>query len=250
LGGDFSGVITDVADDVTAFTLGDVVYGSANVANGGSGSLAEFVAANAANIAKVPQTISMVEVAALPLVGSSAIQALMDHMDLRSGQKILIHGGAGGIGHIAIQLAKHMGAYVATTVSFDDVKFATSLGADEVIDYKLEKFEDIVKEYDAVYDTIGGETTNKSFLCLKRGGKLVSMKGAPSAELAEKYGVVGIGQGTKTNTEHLDKLRELVDTDKIHVRVAQVFPHTETKEAFDALDAHPQGKIVVKIDQA
>lgn len=250
LGGDFSGVVSDISEDVTAFAVGDVIYGSANVANGGSGSLAEFVVANVANVARVPKSISMIEVAALPLVGASAIQALNDHMHLKTGQKILIHGGAGGIGHIAIQLAKSIGAHVATTVSADVMEFVKSLGADEIVDYKTQKFEDVVKEYDAVYDTIGGETTTRSFACLKKGGILVSMKGPPSTELAEKYGVTVIGQATKTNTEHLDILRELVDRDLVHVRVDQIFALAQAKEAFDRLAMHPQGKVVVKVDQA
>ncbi|MBP9813599.1 NADP-dependent oxidoreductase [Candidatus Woesebacteria bacterium] len=248
LGGDFSGVITEVADGVTEFTIGDIVYGSANIANGGSGSLAEYVAANVDNISIAPHTVSLVEAAALPLVGSSAIQALEEHMKLSSGQKILIHGGAGGIGHIAIQLAKKNGAYVITTASADDMAFVKSLGADEVIDYKKKKFEDVVHDVDAVYDTIGGETTERSFLVLKQGGILVSMKGPPSSELAQKYGVTVIGQNTKTNTFHLNHLRELVDTEVLHVRVDQAFELVYAKDAFERLDSHPQGKVVVKVD--
>ena len=248
LGGDFSGVVTEVADEVTEFAVGDIVYGSANVANGGSGSLAEYVAANVANTALAPQSISLVEVAALPLVGASAIQALEDHMKLTKGQKILIHGAAGGIGHIAVQLAKMIGAYVVATANADDAAFVKSLGADEVVDYRKKKFEDVVHEMDAVFDTIGGETTDRSFLVLKKGGVLVSMKGAPNAELAQKYEVGIFGQATKTNTEHLNRLRELVETDKIHVRVDQAFDLVYTKDAFDRLDSHPQGKVVVKVD--
>lgn len=248
LGGDFSGVITEVASGVTDFAVGETVYGSANVANGGSGSIATYLVANATNIAVAPTSISLVEAAALPLVGSSAIQALEDHMSLKSGQKILIHGGAGGIGHIAIQLAKHMGAYVVTTVSTNDVDFAKSLGADEVIDYKKKKFEGVVKDLDAVFDTIGGDTTDRSFLVLKNGGVLVSMKGAPNADLAQKYGVLAIGQNTKTNTVHLTRLSQLVESDAIHVRVDQVFDLAYTKDAFERLDSHPQGKVVVKVD--
>lgn len=248
LGGDFSGVITEVADGVTEFAIGDIVYGSANIANGGSGSLAEYAAANVANISIAPKTISLAEAAALPLVGSSAIQALEEHMKLSRGQKILIHGGAGGIGHIALQLAKKIGAYVVATANADDVAFVKSLGADEVIDYKKKKFEDIVHDMDAVYDTIGGETTDRSFLVLKKGGVLVSMKGPPSAELAQKYGVKVVGQNTKTNTIHLDRLRELVDTDMLHVRVDQTFDLVYANDAFERLESHPQGKVVVKVD--
>lgn len=248
LGGDFSGVITEVADGVSEFAIGDIVYGSANIANGGSGSLAEYAAANVANISIAPKIISLAEAAALPLVGSSAIQALEEHMQLSKGQKILIHGGAGGIGHLAIQLAKKIGAYVVATASADDVAFVKSLGADEVIDYKKKKFEDIVHDMDAVYDTIGGEIADRSFLVLKKGGVLVSMKGPPSAELAQKHGVTVVGQNTKTNISHLERLRELVDTEALHVRIDQTFDLIYVKDAFERLESRPQGKVVVKVD--
>lgn len=248
LGGDFAGKITEVGENVSDFKLGDEVYGQAIFLNGGSGSMAEYVVANSTNTALKPQSISFEEAGALPLVGVSAIQALEDHIKLQKGQKILIHGGAGGIGHIAIQLAKFLGAYVATTVSTDDAEFVKGLGADEIIDYKTQKFEKLIKDYDAVFDNVGGETGDKSFQVLKKGGVIVSMLGQPSPELAEKYGVTAIGQGTQTDTAHLKRLADLVDSGKVKVHVDKVFPLEQAQVAFNYQEkTHPRGKVVLKI---
>lgn len=249
LGGDFVGTITVIGEGVTNFSVGDEVYGQAIMMNGGSGSLAEQVASNSKDTAHKPKKVSSEEAAALPLVGSSAVQALEEHMELKKEQKVLIHGGAGGIGHIAIQVAKALGAYVATTVSTNDIDFVRNLGADEIIDYKTQKFEDILKEFDGVYDTVGGETTTNSFKVLKKGGILVSMLGQPDEALAKQYGVTAIGQYTKTSTAHLDRVAKLVDSGKVTVRIAQVFPLEQVKEAFLAQEQHPQGKIVVAVKE-
>ncbi|HYY40546.1 MAG TPA: NADP-dependent oxidoreductase, partial [Nitrososphaera sp.] len=184
LGMDFSGVIEKVGKDVSDFKQGDEVYGQAGVIRGGSGAFAEIALANADSIAHKPKTLSHEEAAGLPLVGVSAWQALVEIIRLSKGQKILIHGGAGGIGSIAIQLAKHLGAYVATTVSTNDKQFVRELGANEVIDYKTQTFEDLLHDYDAVFDTIGSETYTRSFKVLKRGGGIiVSMLEQPNQEL-------------------------------------------------------------------
>lgn len=250
LGGDFSGVVREVGEGVSEFSIGDEVFGSAIVLNGGSGSFAEFVAANTGNTALKPKTVDFVEASALPLAGASAVQALEEHIKLQSGQKILIHGGAGGIGHIAVQLAKAIGAHVATTVNIDDKEFAKKLGADEIIDYKNQAFEEVLKDYDAVFDTVGGETTDRSFTVLKKGGALVSMLGQPSQELVEKYGITAIGEMTKTNTEHLNRLAEFVDSGKIKVHVDKIFPFPQAKEAFKYQEeVHPRGKVVLRIKE-
>jgi len=247
-GGDFAGVVLSVGKNVAGFTVGDEVYGSANIANGGSGSIAEKAVSNAANTARKPNNIAFVEAAALPLVGSSAVQALEEHMKLKAGQKILIHGGAGGIGHIAIQIAKTIGAYVATTVGTRDVDYVKKLGADEVVDYTTQKFESVLSDFDAVYDTVGGEVTAKSFAVLKKGGTLISMIGQPNAALAEEHGVTAMGQGTKTDTRHLQRLTELVEGGKIKVHVDKAFPLAQVRAAFQyKTDGHPRGKVVLKI---
>ena len=248
LGGDFAGIVTKVGQDVANFKVGDEVYGAALVVAGGSGSLAEFVAGNTANLAQKPKNIDFVEAASLPLVGASAIQALEEHINLKQGQKILIHGGSGGIGSIAIQLAKAIGAYVAATVSTKDVGFAKSLGADEVIDFKVEDFEKIVKNFDAVFVTGGADVADKSFKVLKKGGTIVSMIGAPSADLAEKYGINAIGQATDTSSERLGTLAKYVEEGKMKPQIDKVFPLEEAKEAFRYLEeGHPRGKVVLKI---
>jgi NADPH:quinone reductase-like Zn-dependent oxidoreductase len=157
LGMDLSGVIKQVGEGISAFKQGEEVYGQASVVTGGSGAFAEMALANADSIADKPRNLSHTEAAALPLVGISAWQALVENIGLSKDQKILIHGGAGGIGSIAIPLAKHLGAYVATRVSTNDKQFVRELGASQVIDYKTENFEEILNDYDAVFDTIGGD---------------------------------------------------------------------------------------------
>ncbi len=248
MGGDFAGVVVSLGEKVTGFGVGDEVYGQAAVYAGGSGAFAEFATAVVGKIAKKPKNVDFVEAASLPLVGLSALQVLETHIKLKGGRKILIHGGAGGIGSLAIQIAKALGAYVATTVSSDDLEFARSLGADEVIDYKSQVFEEKLKDFDAVFDTVGGEITNKSFKVLKKGGIIVSMAGAPSAELAKEYGVVAIGQMTNGTTEGLKRLAELVESGKVKAQVDKVFPLTEVKAAFRHLEqGHPRGKVVMTI---
>lgn len=239
IGGDFSGKKVET---------GEKVFGTAIVLSGGSGGFAEFANVNPDRMALKPKNIDFVQAASLPLVGSSAVQALEEEIKLKTGQKILIHGGAGGIGSITIQLAKHLGAYVSTTVSTKDIEFVKSLGADEVIDYKYENFEERLKKYDAVFDTIGGETMERSFKVLKKGGVIASMKGQPNEDLARQYGVTGIATNTKINTAHLDRVRELVEQGIVKPQVDKVFPLDQVKEAFDyKQQKHPRGKVVIII---
>jgi len=182
LGMDFSGVIKQIGEKVMSsdFKQGDEVYGQAGVTNGGSGAFAELALANVDHIAHKPKRLNHLEAAAIPLVGVSAWQTLVENMGLSKNQKILIHGGAGGIGSIAIQLAKHIGAYVSTTVDINDNQFVQELGADQTIDYKSQKFEDLLHDYDAVYDTIGGDNYKRSFKVLKKDGIIISMLEQPN----------------------------------------------------------------------
>jgi NADPH:quinone reductase-like Zn-dependent oxidoreductase len=249
LGGDFSGKIVNLGEGVNNYQIGDEVYGTASVAAGGSGAFAEIVKTPINTIALKPKAVDFKEASALPLVGVSAIQAIEENIQLKNAQKILIHGGAGGIGHIAIQLAKALGAYVATTVNTDDMDFALAMGANEVIDYKKHDFNEMLKDYDAVFDTVGGDTTDKSFQVLKKGGTLVSMKGQPNEELAKKFSVKTIGQYTAITTERLNRLSELVNSRKIKVNIDQVFTLDEIKEAFHLQESHPRGKVVIEIKE-
>lgn len=250
LGGDFSGIVTDVGDGVSGFTKGDEVYGQASVLGGGSGSFAEFLSASPTTVARKPKNASHTEAAALPLAGVSALQALTEHLKLLRGQTILIHGGAGGIGSFAIQLAKHLGAAVATTAGADDAQHVKDLGADQVIDYKTQTFEDLLRDYDAVFDTVGGETYARSFKVLKKGGVIVSMLEQPNAELMQQHGVTAISQFTQVTNERLSKLAEFVDQGVIKVHVDKTFPLEQAGAALTYLQTgHPRGKVVLEIQK-
>lgn len=248
MGGDFSGVATEVGEGVSGLRVGDEVYGQAGVLLGGSGTFAEYALVLSQNVAKKPKNVSHQEAAGLPLAGVSAFQALLETINLKKGQKILIHGGAGGIGSFAIQLAKYLGAYVYTTVRMEDVAYVKELGADEVIDYKSQKFEDIAKDCDAVFDTVGGETYNRSFSVLKKGGVILSMAEQPNTELMEKYGVQAMYQFTQPTREKLEKLAVLVEQGAVKVHIDKTFRLDETAEALSYLETgHSKGKVVLQI---
>ena len=251
LGMDFSGVIEKVGEGVNGFNQDDGVYGDAAAIRGGSGAFAEMALANEDSIAHKPKTLSHEEAAGLPLVGVSAWQALVETIGLSGGQKILIHGGAEGIVSIAIQLAKHNGAYVATTVSTNDKEFVQQLGANEAIDYKTQTFEDLLPhDYDAVFDTVGGETYTRSFNVLKKGGIIVSMLEQPNQELMHRFGVRAKHQFTKVNRERLTRLAQWVDQNNIHVNIDRTFPLDEAGKALDyQRDVHPRGKVVLQVSR-
>lgn len=249
LGSDVAGVVTALGSDVTDLKVGDHVYGSAGIMSGGSGSFAEVATADAKRIAIAPKNLDHTQAASLPLVGISAFMALVESIKLAAGQKVLIHGGAGGIGSIAIQLAKHLGTHVVTTVKSTDVEFAKELGADEVIAYDREQFDDKVSDCDAVFDTVGGETYERSFKVLKKGGVLVSMLEQPNEALMQQFGVTAISQFTKITRERLDQLTKFVNSGAIRPIVAKIFPLDETHDAFKSLAAHPRGKVVLKIHE-
>jgi alcohol dehydrogenase len=248
LGMDFSGVIKQVGEGVSNsdFKQGDEVYGQAGVVNGGSGAFAEMALAKTESIANKPKRLSHAEAAALPLVGVSAWRALMENIGLSNGQRILIHGGAGGIGSIAIQLAKNLGAFVATTVTANDKVFVQELGADQVLDYKSQNFEDLLHDYDSVFDTVGGETYKRSFKVLKKGGIIISMLEQPNSELMNQYDVKAIFQFTQADRQRLTKLAEWADQNNIKVNVDRTFLLNEAGKALDfQKDVHPRGKVVL-----
>jgi NADPH:quinone reductase-like Zn-dependent oxidoreductase len=252
LGMDISGVIKQVGENIPSdFKQGDEVYGQASVFRGGSGAFAELALADKDTIAHKPKTLNHEEAAALPLVGVSAWQALTENIGLSRDKKILIHGGAGGIGSIAIQLAKQLGAYVATTVSTNDKQFVQGLGAEKVIDYKTENFEDTTQDYDydAVFDTVGGDTYRRSFKVLKKGaGIIVSMLEQPNSDLMNEYGVKAIFLFTQVNRERLTKLAEWLDQNNIKVSIDKTFSLDEAARALDyQKDVHPRGKVVLTV---
>jgi NADPH:quinone reductase-like Zn-dependent oxidoreductase len=249
LGLDFSGIVEKAGSGVSDIKQGEEVYGQSSLVMGGSGTFAEMALANADNIARKPITLSHEEAAGLPTVGVTAWQALVDTVGLSKGQKILIHGGAGGVGSIAIQLAKYLGAYVATTVSEKDKQFVKEeLGADKIIDYKTQTFEDVLShDYDAVLDTVGGETYTRSFKVLKRGsGIIVSTLEQPNQELMEKFGMRAIFVVSQVSRERLTKLAQWVDQNNIQVNVDKTFSLEDAAKALDYQRvAHPRGKVVL-----
>lgn len=247
LGGDVAGTVAEIGEGVTGFEIGEAVYGQAGALSG-QGSFAEFVPVKAGQLAPTPHATDFVTAAALPLVASSAYQALVDHLDLQSGQKILIHGGAGGIGSIAVQLAKHLGAYVAATVSATDLDFVKSLGADEAIDYQAQDFTALLHDYDAVFDTVGGETNTKSYAVLKSGGAFVSMVAQEDETLSSPRNVRYTHQFTQVTTEHLARIAGLVDSGSLRVTIDKTFPLAQAAEALEYLKTgHPRGKVVIKV---
>jgi NADPH:quinone reductase-like Zn-dependent oxidoreductase len=244
LGGDVAGTVLELGPGVTGFQVGDKVYGQAAVVSGGSGAFAEIAAAPADHIAKMPD-VSFEQAASLPLVGASAIQALTEHLEVKAGQKLFIHGGAGGIGSMAIQIAKSKGVYVATTATGEGVSFVRGLGADEVIDYKSQDFSTTLKDFDAVFDLVGGADFEKALHILKPGGIGVSMV-SEASDAAKTLGVTAIHQLTHVDTAKLTELAEFVHSGVVTPQVFETFPLSQIKEAFTAFESgHVKGKIVI-----
>jgi NADPH:quinone reductase-like Zn-dependent oxidoreductase len=246
-GGDLAGKVAEIGEGVEGFEIGQEVYGMANAA-GGHGSWAEFTPVKASQLASKPTSVDFNAAGALPLTAVSAYQALVDHMSLQPGQKILIHGGAGGIGSLAIQIAKNIGGYIATTAAVEEADFVKSLGADEVIDYKSQDFSQLLQDYDAVFDTVGGETNQKSYQVLKDGGVLVSMLEAPNEELVKAKNIQYTQQGSQATQERLTKVAELVDAGKLKVNIDKVFSLDQAGEAVEHWrSGHPKGKVVIQV---
>ncbi|HCR81458.1 MAG: NADPH:quinone reductase Zn-dependent oxidoreductase [Candidatus Pacebacteria bacterium GW2011_GWB1_47_8] len=248
VGGDLAGVITQLGEKVTNFKVGDEVYGSAIAISGGSGAYARLATMNAEKTALKPVNVNFVEAAALPVAGMTAVEAIADHIKLQPGQRILIHGGAGGVGHVAVQYAKSIGAQVITTVAGRDVEFVKRLGADEVVDYQTQQFEEIFSDLDAVFDTVGGAVSTKSYQVLKAGRPLVLIVSRPDEKLAQRHHVKVIRQSTDTSAPKLQRLARLVEKGTLKVHIDRTFTLDQTRAAFDHLaTGHPQGKVVIKI---
>jgi NADPH:quinone reductase-like Zn-dependent oxidoreductase len=201
-------------------------------------------------LAKIPDNISFQEAASIPLATLTAWQCLMDLGQLKSGQKVLIHAGAGGVGSMAIQIAKSLGAFVATTGSGKNEEFLISLGADKVVNYEKQAFEKELEYYDLVIDTMGGEIQNKSYSVLKKGGKLVSIVNQPDQKLAEDFGVTASFHLLVPNGEQLRQIAKLMEAETIRPIVGQVFEFSEKglQAAHELSETHhAKGKIVIKI---
>ena len=243
-GYDVSGIITAIGADVTGFNVGDAVFARAHQED--AGALAEVARVKASALALKPANISHAEAASIPLTGLTAWQALVDKAALKAGQKVLIHAGSGGVGTLAIQIAKELGAYVATTVSARNADLVTSLGADLVIDYKAQDFTDIIGDYDVVFDMTGGDVMQNSFKVLKKGGHLVSIKGQDTDGLAEKYGVSFDWFFMEPNGAQLTKLAEMITKGTLKPVIDSTFAFADAAKAYDKLsEGHAVGKIVI-----
>ena len=248
LGGDIAGVVTEVGEGVENFSVGNKVYGQALVLAGGSGAFAEFALVLPEHISLAPKNLDFNQSAAIVLTGVSAVQGIIEHINLKTNQKILIHGGAGGIGTIAIQIAKSIGALVVTTATGQGIEYVKKLGADQVIDYKNSSFDEIVSDCDAVFDTVGADVYSKSFKVLKRGGIIVSMIAPKDEKLAEQFGVLAITQSTKVTAKNLEILTDFIENKNIKVHIDKVYLLDRIREAFDEKEkGDVLGKIVLEI---
>lgn len=246
MGFDVSGVITEVGKDVTGFKIGDAVFARANQQD--AGAVAQVARVKANEMALKPDNISHAEAASVPLAGLTAWQALITKGKLKKDDKVLIHAGSGGVGTLAIQIAKHIGAHVATTCSPRNADLVRDLGADIVIDYKTQTFEDELSGYAMVFDMVGGETLNRSFKVLKKGGTLVSIKGQDTDDLAAEYGVRFEWFFMEPDGPMLAELSKLIEDGTVKTVIDSTYPMSDTVEAYKALkDGHAVGKIVILV---
>ena len=270
LGNDVAGIVKRIGGKVSRFQVGDEVY--ARVGQARMGGFAEFAAVNEAAVSPKPTNLSMEEAASLPLVALTAWQALAEMAKVQPGQRVLIHAGSGGVGSIAIQVAKHLGAFVATTTSTVNVPWVKALGADVVIDYKTQQFESQLSDYDVVLSGLGGDVLEKSLQVLKPGGQLISISGPPTPEFAEqlrlswlfKQVVRLISRGIRKKSEQkgvsykflfiresgaqLADLAKLVEAGVIKPVVDRTFPLDSTRDALAYVaEGRAKGKVVVKV---
>lgn len=270
LGNDVAGVVTGGGPRVRRFKPGDEVY--ARPHHDRIGTFAEFIAMNEDDVAIKPKKLTMEEAASIPLVGLTAWQALIESARLKKDQRVLIHAGSGGVGTFAIQLAKHIGAIVATTTSTANVDLVKRLGADVVVDYKKDDFEEVLRDYDVVVNSLGKEMLEKSLRVLKPGGKLISISGPPDPDFAMDIGsgwllrqLMGVlsyrirNQARrrrvsysflfmKANGDQLRQIASLIDAGTIRPIVDRIFPFEATKEALAYVETgRAKGKVVVKV---
>ncbi|MGV0959372.1 MAG: NADP-dependent oxidoreductase [Limnohabitans sp.] len=270
LGHDAAGVVVQAGPSVRGFKVGDEVY--ARVDDFRIGTFAEFVAVKASSLAHKPKGLTMEEAASMPLVGLTAWQALVEKAQLKAGQKVFIQAGSGGVGTFAIQLAKHLGANVATTTSSGNVALVKALGADVVIDYKTQDFEDVLRDCDVVLNSQDGHALNKSLRVLKRGGQIISISGPPDPEFGLAIAAPGIVQLVmrwlsagirrkarrlglrysflfmKANGAQLQDITRLIEAGAIRPVMDKVYPFESTNEALAYVEAgRAKGKVVIKI---
>lgn len=252
LGWDVSGIIEDVGKNILNFRIGDEVFGCIGFPGLGQ-AYAEFAVADPKLLTKKTSNISFEEAAAVPMAGLTAYQSINEHLKVSEGEKILIQAAAGGVGHLAVQFAKMKGAFVAGTASGKNESFLKSIGVDQFIDYKKEKFEEVFKEPDAVLDAMGGEVLYRSIACVKRGGRVVclpsSTKNDPKAiELAKQKNVELIWPMMHPDGEEMELFARLLEEKKLKVKIDKVFTLDKIADAHKAVETHSTvGKIIVKI---
>ncbi len=244
---DLSGVVAEVGTGVTGLTVGEAVYALTEFWR--DGAAAEYTIARATDLAPKPRSLDYVQAAGIPLVGLTAWQALFDHARLSAGQSILIHGAAGGVGSMAVQLARWAGAHVIGTAAARNRDFLRDLGANEVIDYTSTRFEDVLHDIDIVLDTIGGDTMERSWSVLKKGGLLLSIFSPPSQQQAELHGVRAIFFIVQPDRAGLIQLGNLIDTGQFRPVIETILPLSEAPQAFErALSGHTRGKIILQVE--
>ncbi|SEJ31467.1 NADPH:quinone reductase [Dyadobacter koreensis] len=250
LGWDISGIVVETGSAVTEFLIGDEVFGMVNFPGHGQ-AYAEYIAAPASHLATKPADISHEEAAAATLAALTAFQALTTHAKVKAGDKVLIHSAAGGVGHFAVQMAKHIGAYVIGTSSVENKDFVLSLGADQHIDYKAQKFEDVVKDADFVLDTIGGDNMDRSLETIKEGGILITIPSGMAESITEKAkakGINGFFFLVSSNGEDMRSVAELLSTGIVKAHVSQTFPFEEMGKAHLQVETgKTKGKVVVTV---
>lgn len=249
LGFDVAGVVESVGEGVDAYKPGDEVFAYLSLSR--AGGYAEYAVAGVGELAKKPAHTDFTHAAAVPLASLTAWQALFDAAKLERGQSVLIHAGAGGVGHFAVQLAHWKGAKVYATASESNLAFLKELGADVAIDYKAQKFEELAHDVDVVLDSIGGETQQRSLGTLKQGGVLVSIVGQPDAKKAKELGVRAVGILVKPDGKQLAEIGALVDAGKVKPFVSATLPLAEARKAHELSEAgHTKGKLVLEVVRA
>ena len=246
LGRDFSGVVSALGDGVSDFAAGDAVFGVC--AAGQEGAYAEKIAVNAAIINVKPDTVSHVDIAALSLIGLTALVSVEDTLELRTGETLLIHGGAGGVASFAIQVAKHIGAHVITTARQANHDYLRGLGADEIIDYTTQDFTAVVSDCDAVLDTVGGEVTQRSFAVLKPGGRAAFIASGSTPPDSPRADVTSLRPRVGRDREHLERILELLEAGAVAAPEIRRFPLSAVKEAQAISESrHLRGKLVFEM---
>ena len=245
-GYDIAGVVEKTGAKITKLKEGDSVY--AYLSLKGGGGYAEYAVATEVEAASKPKSIGFVEAAGVPVVALTAWQALIDTAKLSAGQTVLIHGGSGGVGSFAIQIAKARGAKVIATASTANQDLLKQLGADVAIDYTKQKFEDVAKDVDVVLDSVGKDTLARSYGVVKKGGFIVTLVARIDQAELDKHGIRGASLGVEPNSNELAEIGKLIDEKKIKVVVSQTFPLSEARKAQEqAATGHTRGKIVLKV---